>query len=260
MHPIAFDLFGRPIYWYGILAAAGFMAGLLHWSLLARRAGQPPERPADLSLWIMVGGILGARLLYVIAHAGYFAQHPVEIIRLDQGGLIFYGGVAGAVIAVIALARKRRTPLWPLADYAVSALPLGHAFGRIGCFLNGCCHGHPVEGAWPSVRFPADSAADHLYGASPVHPVQLYEAGGNLLLYGMLLSFWFLPRRLRPGSVVAAYAAGYGMIRFALEFLRGDDRQRHAGLSTAQWMSLALILAAGVILLRRVRRARGMRA
>ena len=244
MHPIAFHLFGRPVYWYGIMAAAGFMAGLVHWNLLARRAGQPRERPGDIALWIMIGGLVGARLLYVLVHIRYFADHPAEILRVDHGGLIFYGGVAGAVVAVIALARRKRTPLWPLGDYAVSALPLGHAFGRIGCFLNGCCHGHPVEGHWPAVRFPAESAAAYLYGRVPVHPVQLYEAGANLVLYGALLSLWFLPRRFRAGMLVAGYAAGYGLIRFGVEFLRGDERLRHAGLTTAQWASLLLIVTA----------------
>ncbi len=254
VNPVAFHLFGRPIFWYGILAASGFLAGLIHWSLLARRAGQPPERASDLALCVMIGGIVGSRVAYILANAGYYLQHPIEIIRLDQGGLIFYGGVIGAVLAIMLLARRENAPLWDLGDFAVSALPLGHAFGRVGCFLNGCCHGVPGKPGGCGVPPAADSAAFDLYGSQAVLPVQLFEAGANLLLYGVLLSLWFRPRRPRPGTGVALYAAGYGAVRFGLEFLRGDERLVWAGLSLAQWISLVLIAVAPVVWVNRGKR------
>ncbi len=238
MHPIAFHVFGRPIYWYGILVAAGFLAALVHWSRFAARAGQPSDRGADLALWAMVGGMVGARLFFVLAHLDHYRSHPIEMLRIDRGGLVFYGGLIGGVAAVVLLARRRRTSLWPLGDFAVTALPLGHAFGRLGCFLNGCCYGHAA---------PVWAPAVNLEGALR-HPVQLYEAGFNLLLYGGLWALWLRRTRPRPGLTLAVYLAGYGTGRFFLEFLRGDTPPVAAGLSGAQLLSLALIAVSPLVL------------
>lgn len=233
--PVAFVLFGRPIYWYGIFVALGFLAALLHWNALARRLDFPTALGSDLALVVMVGGILGARALYVLSNFAYYSRHPQEIIRIDQGGLIFYGGFLAAAVGVIGLARARQLPLWKLGDFTVSALPLGHAFGRIGCLLNGCCYGAPCELPW---AVPTAGAMRH--------PVQGYEALFNLGLYFVLRRV--LLKSARPGGVVAAYLMGYGAWRFAAEFLRGDPRMpAAAGLDAAQVLSLALVAAGALI-------------
>ena len=242
--PVAFEILGRPIYWYGVLVALGFLAAVLHWNAQARREGMPEGIGSDLGFIVMVGGILGARIAYVLANFAHYRAHPIEIIRIDQGGLIFYGGFLLAVLGVVVLARRRRLPVWRLGDFAVTALPLGHAFGRVGCFLNGCCYGAPTEVPW------AVHQADALR-----HPVQLYETGFNLALYGTL--HLLLRRHGPPGLVVAAYLVGYGAWRFAIEFLRGDERLPVvAGLDAAQALSAVLILA-GLLLAAVLRAARG---
>ena len=191
--PVACELLGRPIYWYGILVAIGFLAAL------------------------------------------YYSRHPIEIIRIDQGGLIFYGGFLAATAGVIGMARARRLPIWKLGDFTVSALPLGHAFGRVGCLLNGCCYGVPCELPW----------AVQTAGALR-HPVQAYEALFNLALYFVLRRV--LLRGARPGMVVAMYLLAYGMWRFTIEFFRGDARMDGwAGLNAAQSLCVALIVAGGVL-------------
>lgn len=233
--PVAFEVFGRPIYWYGVLVALGFLAAVLHWNAQARREGLPEGIGSDLGFIVMVGGILGARIAYLLANFAYYRAHPLEMIRIDQGGLIFYGGFLLAALGVVVMARVRRLPLWRLGDFAVTALPLGHAFGRVGCFLNGCCYGAPTDVPW-SVH-----QAEALR-----HPVQLYETGFNLLLYAALNAL--LRRHGPPGLVVAAYLLGYGTWRFLIEFLRGDDRlAAAAGLDAAQLLSAALV-AAGLLL------------
>ncbi len=233
--PVAFVVLGRPIYWYGILVALGFMAALMHWNALARRLGLPVGIGSDLAFLVMIGGILGARAMYVAANWGYFSAHPAEIIRIDQGGLIFYGGFLAAAAGVIVMARVRKIPVWTLGDFTVSALPLGHALGRIGCLLNGCCYGAPCDLPW-AVRTAGEWR----------HPVQGYEALFNLVLY-FLLRFMLL-NRVRPGLTVATYLIGYGLWRFAIEFLRGDARMEGwAGLNAAQTLSLALV-AVGFVL------------
>lgn len=239
--PIAFTILGRPVYWYGIFVALGFLAAVLHWNRLARRQNLPEGLGSDLGLLVIVTGVLGARLAYVIANLDHYRAHPGEIFRIDQGGLIFYGGFIAAALGVVVFARLRKVPLLVLGDFTVSALPLGHAFGRTGCFLNGCCYGAPTDLPWA------------VYTAGALrHPVQLYETGFNLALYAVL---HLVLRRRRPGLVIAVYLLAYGAWRFAVEFLRGDDRLRAAGLDAAQLISVGLIMiGAGLALgLRRPR-------
>ena len=227
MDPVAFHLFGRPIYWYGIFVAAGFLAGMAHWSLAARKRGWPADTGSDLGLWIMIGGVVGARIAYVIANWSHYAAAPWSILRFDQGGLVFYGGFIGGTLAVIAYARRRRVAILEMGDFAIGAVPLGHTLGRIGCFINGCCYGAPTEGP----------LACTLEGVSR-HPVQLYEAAANAVIYLLLLRA--APRCRRPGALLGRYLLLYPTARFLLEFLRGDIRLRWLGLTVAQAISLVL--------------------
>ncbi|MEI6564755.1 MAG: prolipoprotein diacylglyceryl transferase [bacterium] len=231
MDPVCFHIGTHPIYWYGVMMALAFMAGILHWQWLGNRTGRDTALASDLAFWLMTGGILGARTAYVISNYNYFRAAPQEIIRVDQGGLIFYGGFIGGLIVFLILAKCRHIKAADLADFTVTALPLGHALGRVGCFLNGCCGGcaaHP-----PSL----------ITGGLPNYPVQLYEALFNLGVYGFLTWYYLSRRGSRHGSVVALYLMIYPMGRFLLEFIRGDDRMRLGGLDIAQEISLVLILA-----------------
>ncbi len=215
--------------------ALAFMAGLLHWHWLGHRTRRDTALASDLAFWLMIGGILGARAAYVISNFDYFWAAPQEIIRVDQGGLIFYGGLIGGVLAFFILSKWRHLKVWDLADFTVTALPLGHALGRVGCFLNGCCGG--CEATSPSF----------LTGGLSHYPVQLYEAFFNLGVYGLLTWYFLYKRGTKYGSVVALYLMSYPVIRFLLEFIRGDDRMRAGGLDVAQLISLSLILI-GIIL------------
>ncbi len=235
LDPVAFTVLGRPIYWYGIMVALGFLAAVLQLNRLARREHFPEGLGSDLGMRVMLGGIVGARLAYVLANFSYYRAHPGEILRIDQGGLIFYGGFLLAVLAVVIYARRRHLPLWRVGDFTVSVLPLGHALGRVGCFLNGCCYGAPTDRPWGT--YVADAVR---------HPVQLYEAAFNLALFGALQ---LLLRRNQPGRVVAVYLMAYGAWRFGIEFLRGDDRLRLSGLDLAQVLSLGLLLTGGILAL-----------
>jgi phosphatidylglycerol:prolipoprotein diacylglycerol transferase len=252
--PVCLTLFGHPVYWYGALLAAGFGAGLIHLAWLGRREGRDPAFASDLAFWLIIGGILGARAAYVLGNWSEFADQPGQILRVDKGGLVFYGGFFGAGLAAWLFARARREPLLRLLDYTLTALPLGHALGRIGCFVNGCCQGS-VHAGWLSCTYPRASAVwwsqvdDGLLSgkaaaALPVWPVQLFEAAGNLALY--LLLFAAYRRKHSGGAIVALYFLLYATLRFSLEFLRGDLSGRVVwhGLTSAQWVSLGLFAAA----------------
>jgi phosphatidylglycerol:prolipoprotein diacylglycerol transferase len=229
MDPVCFHIGSHPIYWYGVMMALAFVAGLLHWQWLGHRSGRDVALAGDLAFWLMVGGILGARTAYVLSNLDYYLAAPREIIRVDQGGLIFYGGFIGGAIMFLVLARWRRIKVLDLADFTITALPLGHAFGRIGCFLNSCCGGAPAT--HPSL----------LTGGLAHYPVQLYEAAFNLGVYALLTWYYLRRRNQRHGSVLALYLMTYPIIRFLLEFLRGDDRLRVGALDAAQIISLSLI-------------------
>jgi len=185
---------------------------------------------------VIVAGILGGRIGYVIAHPGQFAAQPLDVVKIRQGGLVFYGGMAGAVAAACVFARVRKLPLWDLADTFAPAIPVGHALGRVGCFLNGCCFGRETEVPW--AVFIQDAHR---------HPSQLYLVAGNLVVAGLVIlvdrrSRRDEPPRLLPGMLFWVYVGLYGVMRFAVEFSRGDYTFYLPGnLTVAQVISVALI-------------------
>jgi phosphatidylglycerol:prolipoprotein diacylglycerol transferase len=258
MHAVFLEIGPFTLHLYGVLMAAGFMAGLYNWVLLGRSRGRDAQSCADLMFWVMVSGILGARVAYVLEHWADYAADPLTILRLDQGGLIFYGGFVAAGAALVIYARRRREPLIPLLDFVLTAVPLSHAFGRVGCFLNGCCFGRctslPVgvqfpRGSGPWMEHYGSKLIDEYARVSlSVHPVQLYEAIYNLLIYGLLV-FTFR-RSPRAGTISALYLILYALGRFVLEFVRGDrgDRLAVSGLSIGQFVSIPLFIV-GIILL-----------
>ncbi len=250
------------VHGYGVMMALGFLAGLLNWTLLGRPIGRDFKFCSDLLFWIMVAGILGARTAYILSDLPYFMANPSRIIRIDEGGLVYFGGFLGAWLALYLFARSRRVPFYELADMVVTSIPLAHAFGRVGCLMNGCCHGTVTQGAL-GIAYPERSMAWHhqlMHGmlspkagvSLPVHPVQLYESTFNLLLFGLLLLAW--RARRRPGMVGVLYLLVYPVGRFTIEFLRGDHRVRWLGFSVAQWVSVGLFIA-GVGFWYRLRRS-----
>lgn len=256
MHPILFRIGPVTLHAFGALMALGFLAALFVMRRLARGGfvRLNDDQVSGLIVWLMAGGVLGARLAYVLEHwSAEFADNPGAILRIDQGGLMFYGGVLGAIAAVRLYARRHRRGFLEVLDLCAVGLPLGHAFGRLGCFLNGCCHGriceHPL-----SVRYPAGSiawreqlAAGRIAATSayslPVLPTQLIEMGANLILFAGL--YRLARRHPRHGTVTAAYLLLYAVIRFATESLRGDPRMAVGPLSISQFISV-LIFGAGL--------------
>ena len=252
MHPDLFSIGFLHVKTYGCCMALGFFAAwqvLVH---LCRLIGRPFEPIGNLVVVLMVSGVVGSRIAYVIEHwQAEFAVHPLDVIRVDQGGLMFYGGF---ILAVLVFAGwciwKRENPL-ALGDLLSVVIPLGHAFGRVGCFFYGCCYGRLSDSAI-AVSFPRGSPAWYeqlnagliastAQKSLSVLPTQLFEAAANLALFAVLLLFF---RRFRRGTM-ALYFIGYAFVRFGMEYLRGDPRAAIGPFSISQTISLAL-LAAGV--------------
>jgi phosphatidylglycerol---prolipoprotein diacylglyceryl transferase len=234
MQPVFMENGPVTLHWYGVLFSTGFLAAAIHWSLLSRRVGMPAWFGVELCVWVIVSSVLGARLAYVAANWPLFIEEPARIVRIDRGGLVFYGGLFGATAACLWLAKLRGIYVWRMADYAISAVPLGHAIGRMGCFLNGCCFGAPSKSWW---AIPLDGVQRH--------PVPLLESIFNLIVYILLMQVYRVKHR--EGRVFAAYLVLYSAGRFALEFLRGDPRLEGFVLNVAQELSLFLFVG-GVFL------------
>lgn len=254
MHPDLFSIGFLHVKTYGCCMALGFFAAWQVLVYLCKRVGRPFESIGNLLIALMVSGVLGSRIAYVIEHwHAEFASRPMDVIRVDQGGLMFYGGLILATVVFACWCMfKRENPL-AVGDLLCVAIPVGHAFGRIGCFFYGCCYGKQSTSAL-AVSFPRGSPAWYeqlnlgqissmAKESLPVLPTQLFEAAANALLFAVLFAFY---RRFRGGTT-ALYLIGYAVIRFAMEYVRGDPRAAVGPFSISQTISIALLVA-GVVL------------
>lgn len=213
----------------------------------ARKEGLDPEIIHGLVPWLFLGGLIGARGLYLIVHPE--TLHGIgDLLRIWQGGIIFYGCIAGGLLGSLIYWARTRFPFLATADAVAPSLALGIALGRVGCFLNGCCFGATCDLPW-AVRFPAGSLPwiQHMHSglippeavySLPVHPKQLYAALYGVALLGLLLAYY--PRRRRDGEVMVLLMIAYPVTRFFLEFHRGDVGGLYGGLAISQYISIAL--------------------
>jgi phosphatidylglycerol:prolipoprotein diacylglycerol transferase len=228
------------------MVALGF--ALAVWAVGRRgaAAGFSTDLFWDLGFWCMVGGMAGARLLFVIRHWSYYAEHGLEIPALWRGGLESYGGYLGGALAGWWFVRRRRLSFWKLADLCAPAIPLGTALGRIGCFLNGCCWGRACSpGAFYGVRFPPESAHALATGGIGgwVVNTQMIESLGAFLLAGVL--FLRSGRKRFEGELFLMLGMLYPIMRFGIEILRDDTPRYLWGWTLAQWVSVSLFAVAG---------------
>jgi phosphatidylglycerol:prolipoprotein diacylglycerol transferase len=262
----AFDLFGRSLgpitlHSYGVLLAIAFLAGLWVASRQARRAGLDQGRVTDMAVWVLIAGLVGAKLLLVLLDWRSFGSNPRQLLSVFQSGGVFYGGLIGGALVAWWYARRHELPGWRTADVLAPAVVLGQAIGRLGCFAAGCCWGKVCSLPW-AVTF-TDVYAARAVGTpmdTPLHPSQLYESAAAFLIFAFLL--WLAPRKSFHGQVTLLYVALYSAVRFALEFLRGDpDRGAWFGgvVSTSQLIAVVLLVAVA-LLLPRLKRTQGIAA
>ena len=253
MHPIAFQIGSFSIHWYGILVGLGCLVGLWTASRRSLREGFPPEKVYDMGLWLMLGVIVGARAFFIVTHwESDFSGHSwFSWFNLRQGGLVFYGGFIGAVIATLLYCRIQRAPLWRLADVLAPSIALGSVLGRFGCLMTGCCYGSVCTLPW-GIRFPYG----HMTHGTTVHPTQVYDALLNLLVYGFLE--WLFRRKKFDGQVFAAWLLVYPIARSIAEVFRGDYPALYLGnhLTPAHLVSM-VIFTIGVVLYRLLPRRLG---
>lgn len=248
---------------YGLMIALGFLVGMQLSAREARRVDlyqntKYDQFVLDLIFGILLSSMLGARLLFILVEwdAGYAAD-PFKIFRIWEGGLVFYGGLLGALFFSIYYARKHGRNFLFVADTLIPQVSLGQFFGRLGCTAAGCCWGEPLDAkSQLAVQFPAGSLI-HSHQARTgvigyddpytihVHPVQLYESFGNLTLFFVLILL--RTQKRFHGMVLAGYLAGYSILRYTVETMRGDIARGENVLgtpfSTSQLISLGLFTA-----------------
>jgi len=250
MHPKLLTTPYFTLYTYGLLLALAYLSALWFLFNRARREGISRERISRLGLWVVVGAILGAKALMIFRSLPFYLENPSKLWSLGtlQSGGDFYGGFIGALAATfIFFFRYKDVPRWKVADLCGPAIALGQGIGRIGCFMAGCCYGCPTDLPW-SVTFN-DPAAEEIVGTPlhiALHPVQLYESALCLMLF--LFLRWRLGRKHFGGQIILTYALSYAVIRFFLEFTRGDAVRGFVFgglLSTSQFVAL-IVLVVGV--------------
>ncbi|MFH0964357.1 MAG: prolipoprotein diacylglyceryl transferase [Planctomycetota bacterium] len=270
MHSLLFQIntpwFAIPIRAYGVMAALGFLFALVVILRLARKSGLPREFAYDLWFAAFIGGFLGARIWYVVQYWNTdFAGHPLGVFAITSGGLVWYGGIIGGVLGAVFVARRHRRPLLFALDLSIAPATLGLAFGRIGCFLNGCCFGGTTHLPW-AVRFPPVSPAflhqvdqgligPDAFSSLPVHPTQLYESAFAFLLFALL--YWYSGRRPRTGRAFAVFLLLYPPARIFFEWLRDDIPPWFWGMTPAQVTSVLGVLLGVLLFLRPPRPSKG---
>ena len=260
-----------PLHTYGVMLALAFVVSIWLAQKEAARQGQDPQLVGDLSFWILVSSLVGARLYFIAVNWNdFFGANAFTTTRIGriprllavwEGGMVFYGGFIAAAVAAWVFLRVKKVDFLPFADTLIPSVAFGQFLGRVGCFAAGCCWGRACDAGLPwAAHFPPESLAfqsmaarvnpsrfiapDHLH-TLPIHPVQLYESLGELLLFAFL-SLWLRPRKSFNGQVMAAWLMLYAVLRTVTETFRGDvERGVWMGLGAGQWTSI-VIFATGL--------------
>lgn len=264
MYPVLFEIGGFAVTSFGLMMFLSFLGGAWILQLQLQRRGFPGELAWDMLAWIAIGGVLGAKLYYMGLHWEDLVADPMRELT-SRAGLVWYGGLIGGILAYYWQVKKRELPVATMFDATAPALGLSYAIGRVGCFLVGDDYGVPTE-SWIGVAFPngaPPSTAGYFRSIGvevdpnlpdtavlAVHPTQLYEVAGGLLMFAIL---WRVSsRKLRPGQLFGLFLILYGIERFLVEFVRAKSDRIFLGLSTSSVASL-VALAAGIWLWQRRR-------
>ena len=256
LNPVAINLGFFGIKWYSLAYLAGILIGYWYLLKLIAQPGAPMARrhADDMIFYATLGIIIGGRLAYVLFYQPEILAHPLDILKLWNGGMSFHGGVIGVTTAIILLSRKEGLNWLRVHDYIACCAPFGLFFGRIANFINGELWGKTTEVSWAMI-FPTG-------GPLPRHPSQLYEAllEGLLLFLVLAYAFWKTKARYEPGKLVGIFLLGYGLARFTVEFFREADAQlmefaQRTGLHMGQWLTIPMIVG-GLYLIATAKRRR----
>ena len=239
MYPVLLEIGFFKIFTYGLFVASGFFVAILLASNQAKRENVDQEKILDLCFYILLSSVVGARLLYVVVEYKYFMANPLDVVKFWKGGLVFYGGLIGAVGVSIYYLKANSLPVWKVGDIMAPSIAIGQAIGRWGCFFAGCCYGVKTDVPW-AITFNDPRALAPLHVA--LHPTQVYDSINTFLIYLFLI--WLRKRKSFEGQVFWVYGILYSIGRYIVESFRGDDRGFAVPgiLSTSQFISIFTLL------------------
>lgn len=230
-------LFGKMIHIYGLCSYLGIVLSVLAAFLVAKKRDLPKWEIVYSGIFSMVGAMIGSKLLFLMVSYKEIISMQLSIEEVIRGGFVFYGGLIGGLLGLIIYVKKYDLSIIPYLDVFATVLPLGHAVGRVGCYFGGCCYGIPYDG--PGAVVYTESMGMVPLGV-PLLPVQLIESGVLLVLFGILMFVLYKKDSLELPLWV--YCISYSVIRFVLEYFRGDGaRGKLLWFSTSQWISILII-------------------
>jgi phosphatidylglycerol:prolipoprotein diacylglycerol transferase len=248
MYPVLLKYGPLQIFTYGFFLALAFLSAIYLSAQEGKRLGLPPARFYDLCFYIVMGALIGSRLLYVFLELPRFVTQPLKIFAIWEGGLVFHGGLVMALAVAFYYMRRHNLPWRTSFDCLAVGMPVGQIFGRIGCFMAGCCYGAPSSLSW-AVTFTNPESLCPV--REPLHPSQLYEALALLGVFGII--WWLRTRKRFQGQLVLTYFLLAGVVRFGVEFFRhpGDYRGPifWGDMPLTQVVALGIALVSGTLLI-----------
>ncbi|MEX0806887.1 MAG: prolipoprotein diacylglyceryl transferase [Candidatus Binatia bacterium] len=248
MYPVLFEFGGFQIRSYGVIVALSFIIGLWMSIREAERKGLDPKLVQDFAVYGLLGGIVGARLYFVLFSApGYFSEHPWEIFAVWSGGIGIIGSLLGGFLVAVWFCHKKKISLLRFGDTLAPGITLGQTLGQFACLLNGDSYGRPTDLPWAITYTDPRSLAPLNI---PLHPIEIYEM---IVYFLVFLIIWKMRKKYTSdGFALFTYLAGYGVARFIVDFFRGEPAMFAWGIQAAQVFGAAMIVASltGFLLLR----------
>jgi len=236
MHRIILETGPFTLYSYGLLVAVAFILATILIVRDARRYGLSSDAVFDCVIFMFAGGIIGARVLFVALNWRHFSDNILGVLKIYEGGLAFQGALIGGAIAVVTVCVIKRLPIRKVGDLLAPYIALGQSIGRIGCFLNGCCYGKVISSG-VGITFPGETLMRI--------PVQIYSSLALFLIFVILLAS--RKKRHFSGAIFSGYLILYGIFRFFMDFIRGDELHALAGITLSQAIGIGTFLC-GIIL------------
>ncbi len=244
MYPDLFSIGPITIHTYGIFVAAGIFCGVFLAMKLAEKEGISPVLISNMCFWMVISGIFGARLVYVLMNLNYYIKFPLDIIQIWKGGLVFSGGLITSCLVGGWYIRKYRLSFWLVGDIIAPSVALGQAIGRIGCFMAGCCYGKPTNLPW-AVTFHTPPSLAPLN--IPLHPTQLYHCLACTIIFFCLMIL--RKHKSFEGQIFLWYLLMHSLQRIIIERFRGDLYPFIGQMTATQFISLVILLTSGIMII-----------
>jgi phosphatidylglycerol---prolipoprotein diacylglyceryl transferase len=241
MHPDLISIGPLTVHTYGTLIAVGFLVGLFIATRTGRQQGIDAQKIMDMGFLLIISGVAGSRITYILMNFSEYSSHPLNMLKLWEGGLVFSGGLLAAIITMTFYLRHHKLDFWRVGDVWAPALAIGQAIGRIGCFMAGCCYGKETHGFCGVVFTNPKSIAPLNI---PLHPTQLYDSLSNFIIFAILMIL--SARKKFQGQVLLWFLIMHSTARLLIEKFRGDDRGIFPGtnLTVTQFLAIVILISA----------------